>query len=195
MLFSTQYVYDGFIPRYARSLAHLLKDYLGIADSDIYFPRYRRTHLAYDSSIWKARPLPNHLVLGAARNTLYMLALYKVVRAATLLSFDRAVHILNTHVREKDDPDADHMAFETRILPSRVKGVLPEWRQDKEKLEDRGLFIDEHFIHQNVGNPDPVLIFSKDSMHQAMPHFPPFRSIFEGKEEPESKPSPNPRLY
>jgi len=195
MVFSTQFVYDGFVPQYARSLPHLLKDYLGIADSKIYFPRYRRTHLAYDSSIWKARPLPQHLVLGAARNTLYLLALYKVVRAATLLPFDRAVHILNTHVREKDDPDADHMAFETRLLPNRVRGVLPEWRQDREKLEDRGLFIDGHFIHQNVGNPDPVLIFSKDSMHQAMPHFQPFRSIFEGKEEPDSRPSPNPRLF
>ena len=139
-------------------------------------------------------------MLGAA-SILYLLALYKVVRAATLLPFERAVHILNSHVKEKDDPDADHMAFESRLLPSRVRGVLPEWRQDKEKLEDRGLFIDDNFIHQNVGNPDPVLIFSKDSMHQATPHrehFSPFRSIFEGQEtgrEREPKPSPVPRLY
>jgi len=196
MVFSTQYIYDGFVPQYARSLPHLLKDYLGIADDKIYFPRYRRSHLAYDSSIWKIRPLPSHLVLGAARNTLYLIALYKVVRAATLLSFDRAVHILNTHVREKDDPDADHMAFESRLLPSRVRGVLPDWRQDREKLEDKGLFIDDHFIHQNVGNPDPVLIFSKDSMHQATPHFTQFKSIFSAnKEYPEPKQSPVPRLF
>ena len=76
---------DGFVPQYARSLAHLLKDYLGIADTKIYFPRYRRSHLAYDSSIWQSRPPPTHLVLGAARNTLYLLALYKKVRAGTLL--------------------------------------------------------------------------------------------------------------
>jgi len=197
MVFSTQHVYDGFIPQYARSLPHLLKDYLGIADDKIFFPRYRRTHLAHDSSVWKTRPLPKHLVLGAARNTLYLLALYKVVKGATLLPFERAVHILVNHVREKDDPDADHLAFETKQLPNRVTGVLPEWRQDKDKAEDRGLFIDTPFIHQNVGNPDPILIFSKDSMHQAMPphrnsSFPPFRSIFEGQQP---KPSPVPRLY
>ena len=32
---------------------------------------------------------------------------------------------LATHVKEKDDPDADHMAFESRLLPSRVRVVLP----------------------------------------------------------------------
>ena len=69
-----------------RSLAHLLKNYLGIADNKIYFPQYIRSHLAYDSNIWQSRPPPTHLVLGAARNTLYLLALYKVVRATTLLS-------------------------------------------------------------------------------------------------------------
>ena len=26
--------------------------------------------------------------------------------------------------------------------------------------------VDGNFIHYNVGNPDPVLIYSKDSMHQ-----------------------------
>ena len=77
-------------------------------------------------------------MLGAARNILYLLALYKVVRAATLLHFKRSVHILNSQVREKDDPDADHMAFESRLLLSRVMGLLPEWRQDMEKLEGRG---------------------------------------------------------
>jgi len=185
IVFTTQFVYDGFIPQYVRSLSHLLKDYIGIADSHIYFPRYRRSHLAYDSSIWKGRPLPDHLMLGGARNVLYLLALYKVVRKATLLPFERAVHILNTHVRDSDDPDADRMAFETSLLPSRVRGVLPEWRQDRKLLEDRGLFIDGHFIHQTVGNPDPVLIFSKDSMHQAMPHREPFRSIFDKCKESE----------
>ena len=128
---------------------------------------------------------------------MYLLVLHKVVKGATLLLFERAVHILVNRVREKDDPDADHHAVETEQLPNRVTGVLPEWRQDKDKAEDRGLFIDAPFIHQNVGNPDPVLIFSKDSMHQAMPphrnnSFPPFRSIFEGQQP---KPSPVPRLY
>ena len=46
------------------------------------------------------------------------------------------MHILVNHVREKDDPDADHLAFETRQLPSRVKVVLPELRQDRDKAED-----------------------------------------------------------
>jgi len=195
LVFSTQNVFDGFVPQYARSLPHLLKDYMGIADSMIFFPRYRRTHLAFDSSVWKIRPLPNHLVLGAARNNLYLLALYKVVKDATLLPFHKAVYILNNHVKEKDDADADQLAFQAQLLPNRIRGVLPEWRQDREKLEDKGLYIDGHFIHQNVGNPDPVLIFSKDSMHMAKPHFQPLSSTLDVRDEPIPKPSPIPRLY
>ena len=26
--------------------------------------------------------------------------------------------------------------------------------------------VEGNFVHYNVGNPDPVLIYSKDSMHQ-----------------------------
>ena len=41
MVFTTQHVYDGFVPQYARSLAYPLKDYL-----------------AFDSPIWQSRPSP-----------------------------------------------------------------------------------------------------------------------------------------
>ena len=67
-----------------------------------------------------------------------LLALHKVVKGATLLLFERAVHILVNRVREKDDPGADHHAVETEQLPNRVTGVLPEWRQDEDKAEPRG---------------------------------------------------------
>ena len=83
-------------------------------------------------------------MLGAARNILYLLALYKVIRAATPLHFERSVQILNSQIREKDDPGAGHMAFESRLPLSRVMGLLPKWRQDMEKLEGRGLFMDDN---------------------------------------------------
>ena len=99
---------------------------------------------------------------------------------ATLQSFHRAVVILNTHVRDKDDPDAASLAFETHLVPGRLLGVLPSWESEQtaRMLKEKGFLVDGDFVHNNVGNPDPVLIFSKDSMHQTIPHFASLPSMF-----------------
>ena len=57
-------VQQGFVQKYARGLPHLAKDYLGVPESQLFFPRYRRSRLKEDTAIWCQRPLPQHLVLG-----------------------------------------------------------------------------------------------------------------------------------
>ena len=79
-VFCTDHVYRGYKPMYFRSLPRLLIDYLGIESSHIFYPRYRMTHLAEDSEVWLCRPALDHLVLGAARNCLYLLSLHRQIR-------------------------------------------------------------------------------------------------------------------
>ena len=60
----------GLLPRYTRSQAHLVRDYLGVQDEEIAFPRYRRAGLAEEQEVWRQRPLADHLLLLAARGDL-----------------------------------------------------------------------------------------------------------------------------
>ena len=171
LVIHADWVHRGFLSRYTRSLAHLVIDYLGVRDDHFSFPRYRRARLAVDQAGWVQRPLSPHLELEAARGVLYLPSLYSVVRAATMQPFHRAVAILNTHVRDKDDPDAASLAFETHLIPGRLRGVMPSWERDQpaRKLQEKGFLVEGDFVHNNVGNPDPVLVFSRDSMHLAAP--------------------------
>ena len=51
--------------------------------------------------------------------------------------------------------------------------MLPIWKMDEAAIERNGLKVDGEFVHQNVGNMDPVLIYSKDAMHQSNPKYKP----------------------
>ena len=70
-------------------------------------------------------------------------------------------------VRDADDPDAASMVAEAHLVPRAVRSLLPNWDPEvgRRKLSQYFL-VEGNFIHYNVGNPDPVLIYSKDSMHQ-----------------------------
>ena len=169
MVFVTATVQFGLLPRYTRSQAHLLRDYLGVDDLHLAFPRYRRAHLSADLARWRERPLPEHLLLIAAREVLYLPCLHALVRAATLQPFHRAVALLNSGVRDRDAPDAAAAAGEAHQVPAAVLAELPTWDSEAgARRLDKIFLVDGDFVHNNVGNPDPVLIFSKDSMHQAM---------------------------
>jgi len=174
----------GLLPRYTRSQAHLVRDYLGVQDEEIAFPRYRRAGLAEEQEAWRQRPLADHLLLLAARGVLYLPALYAFIRAANLQPFHQAVALLNSQVRDADDPDAARLSVESHQVPRAVSSVLPDWDQEMGRRKLGQYFLVEgNFVHYNVGNPDPVLIYSKDSMHQvnAGPDtdLPPFKSILD----------------
>ena len=85
-------------------------------------------------------------------------------------------------MRDADDPDAARLSVESHQVPRAVSSVLPDWDQVKltrcdhlneprdQEMGRRKLgqyfLVEGNFVHYNVGNPDPVLIYSKDSMHQ-----------------------------
>jgi hypothetical protein len=182
-VFLTSSLQVGLLPRYTRSLAHLLKDYLGLPDTFLPFPRYRRSQLATDlGAAWDQRPLPPHLLLTAARGVLYLPALYRMVRGATLLSFNRAVAFLNSQVRDSVAPDAASLACEGARVPPSLLRELDAWGEvgSGGRLQGRGLMVQGDWVHNNVGNPDPLLIFSKDCMHQVPPKSQnPLKGIFD----------------
>ena len=165
-VFCNQFCYGGYLPANFRSLSLLLRDYLGIEDFHIFYPRYRRTHLDQDSKVWEARPSSDYLLLGAARNCLYLISLYNIVRKGNLLPFHHAVNILQRCVRNQDDPDAMKSLAEPSQLPDTLPGCLPDWDQSNGPT-GRHYPVLGQVVHVNTANPDPLLIFSKDSMHQA----------------------------
>ena len=70
-------------------------------------------------------------------------------------------------MRDADDPDAANMVTEAQLVPRALRSLLPNSDPEvgRRKLGQYFL-VESNFIHYNVGNPDPVLIYSKDSMHQ-----------------------------
>jgi len=114
------------IQRYTRTLPQMAKDYLGVADSDLFSPKYRNSKLKEDTSIWRQRPLPKHLILGVARKTIYLLPLQPICRDAVELPFRRGVSVLLSCVRDADEPDAAAMVHDNQlsVLPPQIRNVL-----------------------------------------------------------------------
>ena len=71
-------------------------------------------------------------------------------------------------MRDADDPDAASMVAEAHLVPRALRSLLPHSDPEvgRRKLGQYFLVEEGNFVHYNVGNPDPVLIYSKDSMHQ-----------------------------
>ena len=70
-------------------------------------------------------------------------------------------------MRDADDPDAASMVTEAQLVPRALRSLLPNSDPEVGKRKLGQYFLVEgNFFHYNVGNPDPVLIYSKDSMHQ-----------------------------
>jgi len=165
-VFCTNMVFGGFIPGFYRSLSMILRDYLGIEDYHIFYPRYRRDSYEKDMTVWDLRPMSEYLVLGAARNCLYLPALQKMIRKGTLLPFHYSVNILKNCIKVQDGPDAAASTSNIQDLPKRIPENMPDWIQDETAAKE--YLIRDGFIYQNISNPDPFCIFSKDSMHQSM---------------------------
>ena len=72
--------FSGFVPGFYRSLSMILRNYLGIEDYHIFYPRYRCDSYEKDIAVWYLRPISEYLLLGASRNCLYLPALYKIIR-------------------------------------------------------------------------------------------------------------------
>jgi len=170
-VFCSQRVHPGFVSQYGRSLQHLLTDYLGLCPESLAWPRYRRTRLARDCAVWATRPLAEALLVAAARGALYLPALHRMVRGATMLPLQRAISLLRGEVRERGDYEADLLAHETGRLPQRrLAAILPSYSRTRAP-DNECLAYDGSFIHPTQNNVDPDIIFSKDGMHQSRPNY------------------------
>ena len=72
MVYISNNLLFSLLPRYTRSQAHLVRDYLGVEDDQIAFPRYRRARLSEEQRVWRTRPLAHNLQLLAARGNLLL---------------------------------------------------------------------------------------------------------------------------
>ncbi len=100
VLFVTWSLYAGYMPKYAHSLGNLARAYFGISGSSLFFPHYRLSQLREDMAIWMERPLPENLVIGAARNAAYLLDLQRATRECMISPFIRATHCFLSSVRD-----------------------------------------------------------------------------------------------
>ena len=166
-VFCTALVFGGFIPNMLRSLNMLMRDYFGVCDFHLFYPRYRVSSYQSDASIWLHRPMSNYLKLGAARNVIYLPSLYAMLKRANHHPFHQSCDILKNFIKDKDVPDAAVAKADKDELPRDIaRKIAPDWPRDPAPAAQGGYTVHDGFIFQNISNPDPVCIFSKDSMHQ-----------------------------
>lgn len=69
---------------------------------------------------------------------------------------------------QADDYEADRQANEDYILPQDFQEVLPSWEPHRYRAERSGI-VEDRVVHQIVGQTDPLLIYSRDCLHQKVP--------------------------
>ena len=150
LTYCSQRVHDGFIPATYRSLQVCLKQYLGVADHHIFFPRYRLAYRDQDTMIWESRPLPQHLVVGAARNCLYLLPLFRIINKGLMTGLHCIMRRINKSEGRQEVEVGD---------------LLPQWKM-RQSRQPSEYTVDGDYVHPNVASVDPHCVFSKDSVHQ-----------------------------
>eukprot|EP00092_Neocalanus_flemingeri_P003626 GFUD01003893.1.p1 GENE.GFUD01003893.1~~GFUD01003893.1.p1 ORF type:complete len:558 (-),score=213.06 GFUD01003893.1:414-2087(-) len=116
--------------RVAKHLDYTVKDYLGVPDEHLYTTHYSSSTLKSDTSIWLARPLPDHLLRGAARNCMYLLALAGIMERAVQLPVERAMQAMMSSSTTSDKEVARQMVLTPQYLPSEVLSSLPRWKYE-----------------------------------------------------------------
>ena len=164
-LFMTTALYAGFLPTNAHSVANLARAYLGISGTCLFYPHYRADRIAEDSAIWMERPLSDTLLVGAARNVMYLLDLQRATRQCMNSHFVRGVECFLRSTRDADDHDAAYANLSA--FPRDFAGCLPDWRPVEHRAAKWGVVErDKRRVHNSVGQMDPNIVFSRDVMHQ-----------------------------
>jgi len=116
--------------RMAKPIHLAVKDYLGVPEEHLFSPRYSQSSLKSDTSVWLARPLPHHLLVGAARNCMFLLSLANIIERAIQMPMEMAVKELMMCSLESGDEVARQMVLAPQYLPSEVQSSLPVWKKD-----------------------------------------------------------------
>ena len=113
----------------AKPLDHTIKDYLGVPDEHMYTTHYSSSTLKSETSIWLARPLPDQLLKGAARNCMYLLGLARIIERAIQLPVEMAMQAMMRSSITSDSEVARQMVLTPQYMPSEVLSSLPMWKQ------------------------------------------------------------------
>ena len=105
-----------------------IKDYLGVPDEHLYTNNYSTSLLKSDTSTWLTRPLTKNLVVGTARNCLYLLALARIMERAVQLPVERAVKVMMASSTTRATEVAKQMMLTPQYLPNEVLDSLPWWK-------------------------------------------------------------------
>jgi len=115
--------------RLAKTLDYTVRDYLGVPDEHLHTTRYSSSTLKAETAVWLARPLPRHLLVGAARNSMFLLSLAKIMERAIQLPVEMAVRELMSSSTNSDSEMARQMVLTPQYLPTEVQSSLPQWKQ------------------------------------------------------------------
>ena len=86
--------------------------------------------------------------------------------------------LLLRDVTDSNDLECMTKLATPNLLPVNSKLVLPKWKPDEERAGRLGVVErEQRFVHQSLTQIDPMLIFSRDVIHQQKPPGPPGSSV------------------
>jgi len=113
----------------AKHLDCTIKDYLGVPDEHLYTTHYSSSSLKSDTSMWLSRPLPVNLIVGAARNCIFLLALARIMERAVQLPVEKAIQAMMVSSTTKTTEESKQMLLTPQYLPNEVLDSMPRWKQ------------------------------------------------------------------
>jgi len=115
--------------RLAKPLDQTIRDYLGVPDEHLHTTHSSSSTLKAETSVWLGRPLTDQMLLGAARNCMYLLSLARIMERAIQLPMEMAVKALMSSSTTTDNETARQMVLTPQYMPREVQSSLPVWKQ------------------------------------------------------------------
>ena len=114
--------------RSVRSLDLILRCYMGIPDEHLSSFKCSGRGLQTETSVWSKRPLPEHMMMDAAKNSMYLLSLASILERAIQLPMERAMEAIMIS-NSCNDYVARQGVLNPQYTPVEVVRSLPLWRQ------------------------------------------------------------------
>jgi exonuclease 3'-5' domain-containing protein 1 len=106
----------GQFPRCVRSLTQCLGIYLNLPANLIFRPQIHEGYIVLESQQWNKRPLPIELEIGAVKNSVFLLQLWKKICEELLRPFYQCVDVFLGVMKDSDQPeDREHQANDAKV--------------------------------------------------------------------------------
>ncbi|XP_078683258.1 uncharacterized protein LOC144917276 isoform X1 [Branchiostoma floridae x Branchiostoma belcheri] len=153
----------GEFPRYVRGLMVCLVEHLDVNQENLHFLRVRLDHKEEDEAIWAERPLPDHLLIAAAKNVMYLRELRVALMDKLMSEFVMGVDVYLSVRRDSSDKDALKMDTMGHLLPGRFREVV---EQAARKRREQAEPVDQNGFRENCdGAVDGTGRWSRDIGH------------------------------